>query len=117
VTQFLSLLEIYPVTSPPDYEDTHKQALSAPNEKEAPIVGLLKSWLMYADQYRNQFGKQIGEDEEELGRNWKGAGKAIVGLTGGQVGRLHRNTLRAVVEQALSIADFEPDEDLDDKED
>jgi hypothetical protein len=116
MTQFLSLLEIYPITSPPDRENIHRQSVSAPNENEAPIVGLLKSWLMYADQYRNQFGKQIGQDDEELGRNWKSAGKAIVGLAGGQVGRLHRNTLRAVVEQAMSIADFEPDEDLDEED-
>lgn len=115
--QFLSLLEIYPITSPPDHEDAHKQAVSALNEKEAPVVGLLRSWLMYADQYRNQFGRQIGEDEEELGNNWKAAGHAISGLLAGEVGHLHTKTPRLVVEQAMSTAGFDLDEDLDGEED
>lgn len=101
VSEFQELFNVV-LSSNPKAEQNHKDALANPNLQEAPIVLLLKSWLMYADQNRSQFGNEVGNGT--LGSEWGAIGTALSNLLTGETGRLHCRTIREVISQALSMA-------------
>jgi hypothetical protein len=112
---FQHLYNIVPETVEPEARNKHLDAIASPISSEAPILGLFRAWLMYADDYRNQNGRQVGQDGN-VGSEWADIGKGIDGLLNGRIGRLHRETLRGLIDQALCEAlvdETEDDEETD----
>jgi hypothetical protein len=112
---FQHLYNVIPETVEPEDKNKHLAAIASPNSSEAPILGLFKAWLMYADDYLNQKGRQVGEDGN-VGSEWADIGKGIEGLLNGRIGRLHRKTLHGLIDHALRTAlvdETEDDEETD----
>jgi hypothetical protein len=72
------------------------------------LVGLLRAWLDYAQQYQAEHGSNIGYDYV-LGPEWATIGVAIRGLLNGTSGRLDCGTLDSILYDNLKEQGFDPD--------
>ena len=95
--------------SVPGYWSRHERAILAPQGSEAPVVGMLKSWLTYADVHRERFESGIGEDYV-LGPEWAKIGVGLLGLLNGECGRLDCGTVDSIIRATLKAEGLGPED-------
>lgn len=91
-----------------NWQERHLAAVLAPRGPEAPLVGLIRAWLEYADQHKRRYQSGIGDDGV-LGVNWSRIGRELRALLNGESGNLDCGTLNSVICGALQAEDFDPD--------
>lgn len=93
-----------------DWLNRHTRAWTSPESgHERAVVGLIRSWLEYAEAHESSLGSNIGEDGY-LGDEWRDIGLALRGLLNGETGRLDCGTLDRAILDALESAGFKEED-------
>ena len=96
---------VFPAGNLGDWQTRHRAALRHPRGAEAPILGMLTSWLQYADQHREAYESGIGDDYY-LGPQWASIGRSLLSVLNGDTGRLDCGTLNALIRDVLVTEGF-----------
>jgi len=91
------------------WRERHAAALAYPTKHEKAILGLLRGWLVYADEHKERFEGEIGEDYF-LGPAWAVIGGNIRTLLNGETGRLDCGTLDGVLCDTLTNQNYSPED-------
>ncbi len=90
------------------WKNRHLSAINRPHAFEKPVVGMLRSWLQYAEMHQQRYESNVGRDGV-LGPEWAAIGAAIRGLLNGECGRLDCDTLDTIISDTLIAEGFDPD--------
>ena len=83
------------------WAERHLEAMTRPHGAEVAIVGLLRSWLYYADRHQERYDSGIGADYV-LGPAWASMGGCIRTLLNGECGRLDCGTVDGLIVRVLA---------------
>ena len=87
------------------WQREHWLALYEPQGVEAGIVGLLRAWADYADNYRETYDRPLG-DHRSLGPPWQAIGHQLLRLLDGNLGRLDYAELESFILERLAAEGF-----------
>jgi len=91
-----------------DWIIRHARAYASPQGAEIGIVGMIKGWVAYAEDYSERYGSEIGSDYV-LGGYWASIGFTIRGLLNGELGNLDGGTLDGILVILLSAQGWDCD--------
>lgn len=91
------------------WQARHLAAIHSPNDREEPIVNLLKAWCDYASQHTLTHGSPIGKDGF-LGEPWARIGGSLLRLLNGDCGELDCGTIDGIIRDNLEEQGFEPED-------
>lgn len=96
---------LYALPARTRWADQHVRTITEGDNALAAMIG---GWLAYADQYRLQFGGNIGDDGV-LGDPWADVGKNLLRLLNGDLGGMDGGTLDRVIRRTLHDEGYEAD--------
>jgi len=103
------LEQVRPVANGKDWARRHYEAIYKPTGEEVGLIGMLRAWLIHADEHKRNHGSGIGEDGY-CGPAWARIGSELIHLLSGPMGRrLDGGTLDSVIREALEAEGFNAD--------